>query len=93
MPITTGDAVAAERFVGRARELAAFDDVLRDVRGGRARFVLIAGEPGVGKTRLAEAFAARAVAAGAEVLRGRGWEGQGAPSYWPWVQVVRGLGP
>lgn len=86
---TAGDIVAADLFVGRERELAAFDDVLRDVCAGRARCVLIAGEPGVGKTRLAEAFAARAVSAGAEVLRGRGWEGQGAPSYWPWMQVVR----
>jgi DNA-binding CsgD family transcriptional regulator len=51
--------------------------------------VLLAGEPGIGKTRLAEELAAQATARGALVLWGRCWEGEGAPAYWPWVQIVR----
>ena len=52
--------------------------------------MLLAGEPGIGKTRLAEELAAVAAARGVLVLWGRCWEGEGAPAFWPWVQVVRG---
>jgi tetratricopeptide (TPR) repeat protein len=51
--------------------------------------VLIAGEPGIGKTALAEDAAARATDAGATVLWGSCWEGEGAPAFWPWVQIIR----
>jgi DNA-binding CsgD family transcriptional regulator/tetratricopeptide (TPR) repeat protein len=77
-------------FVGRAGELAALTADLDAAVGGRGGVVLVAGEPGIGKTRLAEELAARATARGAVVLWGRCWEGAGAPSFWPWVQVVRG---
>ena len=77
-------------FVGRAGELAAQTADLDAAVGGRGGVVLVAGEPGIGKTRLSEELAARAAARGAVVLWGRCWEGAGAPSFWPWVQVVRG---
>ena len=51
-------------FVGRGRELAALERVLADRRG----VVLIAGEPGVGKTRLAQELTERA---GADAYWGR----------------------
>src|SRR5262249_18633705 len=41
------------------------------------------------KTRLAEELAGRAVAAGARAAWGRAWDGDGAPAYWPWVQILR----
>jgi predicted ATPase len=50
---------------------------------------LVAGEPGIGKSRLAEELIAEARARGARVLVGRCWEAGGAPAYWPWVQSVR----
>ena len=77
-------------FVGRAGELAALTADLDAAVAGRGGVVLVAGEPGIGKTRLAEELAVRATARGAVVLWGRCWEGAGAPSFWPWVQVVRG---
>ncbi|MGB6579087.1 MAG: AAA family ATPase, partial [Streptosporangiaceae bacterium] len=77
-------------FVGRAGELAALTADLDAAVGGQGGVVLVAGEPGIGKTRLSEELAARAAARGAVVLWGRCWEGAGAPSFWPWVQVVRG---
>src|SRR5207302_4987038 len=49
---------------------------------------LLVGEPGIGKTQLAEAAAARARDARMLVVFGRCWE-EGAPPYWPWVQVLR----
>jgi len=51
----------------------------------------MAGEPGIGKTSLAEHLAIRAVERGVRVLWGRCWEGGGAPPYWPWMQITRAL--
>ena len=51
---------AAQLFVGRVRELAQLDAALGEAVGGRGRVCLIAGEPGIGKTRLAEHVAASA---------------------------------
>jgi DNA-binding CsgD family transcriptional regulator len=76
-------------FVGREAEVAAFTADLEVAAGGRGGVVLVAGEPGIGKTRLAEELAAAAAARGVVVLWGRCWEGEGAPAFWPWVQVVR----
>ena len=50
---------------------------------------LLVGEPGIGKSRLAEELVAHARARGARVLVGRCWEAGGAPAYWPWVQSLR----
>ncbi len=57
--------------------------------GGRGRLFLTVGEPGMGKTRLADELARESRAAGARVLWGRAWERGGAPPYWPWVQIIR----
>jgi DNA-binding CsgD family transcriptional regulator len=75
-------------FVGREVELAALTADL-DAAAGRGGVVLVGGEAGIGKTRLAEELAVQATARGALVLWGRCWEGEGAPAFWPWVQVVR----
>jgi DNA-binding CsgD family transcriptional regulator len=76
-------------FVGRGEELAALTADLDAAVAGHGGVVLLAGEPGIGKTRLAEELAAQATARSALVLWGRCWEGEGAPAFWPWVQVVR----
>ena len=78
-------------FVGREEESAELDRALSAARAGRGALVLVVGEPGIGKTRLADEFTARARAQGARVLWGRAWEGGGAPPFWPWVEIVRGL--
>ena len=76
-------------FVGRVTELSVLDASLRAAVSGEGRLVLIGGEPGIGKTRLAERIATTASALHASVLWGRCWEGDGAPSFWPWIQVLR----
>ena len=81
-----------EAFVGRSRELAALSAALRQAAAGDARLALVAGEPGIGKTELARAFARAAGNDGALVLWGSAWEDGGAPPYWPWVQVLRSYG-
>src|SRR5215831_13705130 len=82
---------AAELFVGRERELKQLEAALGEAIGGRGRLCLIAGEPGIGKKRLAECVATSAAGRGATVIWGRCWEGEGAPAFWPWVQVIRAL--
>ena len=90
-PAAAEHAAAAPRsvFVGRERELAELSEGLDDAFAGRGRLFLLAGEPGIGKSRLAEELVAQARARGARVLVGRCWEAGGAPAYWPWVQALR----
>src|SRR5262245_8393436 len=76
-------------FVGRVEEMEALGEALAEAVSGRGRLVLLAGDPGIGKTRTAEEFAAHARQEGAEVLWGRCHEGAGAPAYWLWVQIMR----
>jgi DNA-binding SARP family transcriptional activator len=76
-------------FVGRDRELADLITALKGALAGRGRLVLLAGEPGIGKSRLADALVEQARARGAEALVGRCWEAGGAPAYWPWIQALR----
>ncbi|HWO71678.1 MAG TPA: AAA family ATPase, partial [Actinomycetota bacterium] len=78
-------------LVGREPEMGALLAGLEDALSGRGRLFLLSGEPGIGKTRLADEVAGRARERGARVLWGRCWEEGGAPPYWPWVQVLRSL--
>ncbi|MCC5574163.1 AAA family ATPase [Microtetraspora sp. AC03309] len=77
-------AVPPTRLIGRAAEA---DVLRRAITSGGHRIVLIAGEPGIGKTSLAEDAARHA----RTVVFGRCWDGTGAPPYWPWAQAVREL--
>src|SRR5262249_35124004 len=63
-------ALRDELFVGRTAELGILRDALAAAQAGRGRIVLLVGEPGIGKTRLAEAFEGWAGEAGAAVLGG-----------------------
>jgi len=78
-------------FVGRERELDALLRGLETASGGSGRLFLVSGEPGIGKSRLADELTAEARRLGARVLWGRSWEAGGAPAYWPWVQSLRSL--
>jgi DNA-binding CsgD family transcriptional regulator len=79
-------------LVGRARELARLGAWLDRAGAGVGRLVLCAGEPGIGKTRLAQELADRARAAGVPVAWGACAEAEDAPALWPWRQVLRDLG-
>ncbi len=76
--------------MGRRHELDVLRAALADSASGRGQAVFLAGEAGIGKTRLAEEAGALAEACGAMVHWGRCWEGEGAPPFWPWIQVIRG---
>ncbi|MEZ4571344.1 MAG: BTAD domain-containing putative transcriptional regulator [Thermomicrobiales bacterium] len=76
-------------FVGRSQELGVLQEALERVIGGEGEIILVAGEPGIGKTRMSEEFLRYAGSQGVRTLWGRCYEGDGAPAYWPWVQIVR----
>ncbi len=79
-------------FVGRGRELEGLLSAWQGALTGCVRTVLIAGEPGVGKTRLAGEWSQRAYEMGAVVLYGRCDEDLGAP-YQPFAEALRALVP
>ena len=76
-------------LVGRDPELGELLAALGEAAGGSGRLVLLGGEPGIGKSRLADELASRARERDYAVLWGRRWEDAGAPPYWPWVQALR----
>ncbi len=79
----------AKPFVGRERELAELRAGLAEMLAGRSRLYLIAGDPGIGKTRVCHEFAEVARTDGARLLWGACHDGDGAPAYWPWTQILR----
>jgi len=85
-----GDTVAGT-LIGRDRELAELTAGLRNAFDGRGGVFVVSGEPGIGKTELADRLANDARERGAQVAWGRCWEGDGAPPFWPWAQIVRSL--
>src|SRR5215208_2033588 len=90
-PVTASPNLGGRAFVGRDRELSTLLTRVDDLRRGNGSVVFLHGEPGIGKTWLAEEGAAQAAGRGARVLIGRCWESAGAPAYWPWVQCLRSL--
>ena len=78
-------------LVGRRLAIGALRSAVDAAVGGAGGVVLLAGEAGMGKTALAAEAVAYAKARGATAVWGACWEGDGAPGFWPWIQVVRAL--
>ncbi len=78
-------------FLGREREIEGLQRALESARSGRSSLQLIAGEAGIGKTRTASELAEIARGQGFTVLWARELEGDVAPAYWLWSQVMAGL--
>jgi DNA-binding SARP family transcriptional activator len=89
VPRPSAQPAAPRSFVGRERELAALAMGLDEAAAGNGRIFLLGGEPGIGKSRLADEVAGMAREREMRVLWGRCWEAAGAPPHWPWVQSLR----
>ena len=82
-------AVADVPFVGRDRELDQLDQASNTARDRRAHLVLVSGEPGIGKSRLARELGRRVRADGHAVASARAYEAAGRPPWGPVVDLLR----
>jgi DNA-binding CsgD family transcriptional regulator/tetratricopeptide (TPR) repeat protein len=83
----------SEVFVGRVDEFGELERALDAARAGSGATVLVAGDAGIGKTRLASELARRAGDAGFDVLLGRSIDFVGTEiPYQPLVEALRPLG-
>src|SRR5205085_3861744 len=76
-------------LVGRAASFGQLVASFQQARRGQPQAVLLVGEAGIGKTRLASEFVAWARAQGAEVLSGQAFEMGGRLPYQPLVEALR----
>ncbi len=99
-PVTAGEAPPAPAaaqvrgfrrgpFVGREKEMAQLKERFEDALSEHGSLVMLVGEPGIGKTRLAEELSVYARLRGAQALTGQCYETEGAPPYIPFVEALR----
>jgi DNA-binding SARP family transcriptional activator len=81
--------VAESPFVGRDLELNQLYKAWNAAREGGAHLLLVTGEPGIGKTRLALELSRRVRADGHEVASARAYEAAGRPPWGPVVDLLR----
>src|SRR5947209_2900117 len=79
---------APAAIVGRQRELSLAMNQYEAARHGQAHVLLLAGDPGIGKTRLLDEIARRAAQDGAIILQGGASEAEGMPPYLPFVEAL-----
>jgi predicted ATPase/class 3 adenylate cyclase len=88
--VAAGAAAAAGRtpYVGRSEERALLRQAVERALGGVGGVALIAGEAGLGKTRLVDEIGVEARARGMFVVRGQCYDMEGAPPYVPFVEAI-----
>ena len=78
-------------FVGRGDECRAIGRLLDLAKGGQGGILVISGEAGLGKTRLAEEMMADAERKGFNTFTGHCYEVEGALSYMPFVEIFESI--
>jgi AAA ATPase domain len=86
MSVMPGDVL-----VGRRLARGALRSAIDAAFAGLGGVVLLTGDAGMGKTALVTDMTAFARVRGAALAWGACWEGDGAPAFWPWIQVFRAL--
>ncbi len=76
-------------LVGRAREIQTLERALQATQAGAGGCVLLGGEAGIGKSRLAREVCQRAVAAHFTILQGYCSEQDRVYPYAPWIDALR----
>ncbi|MFG1928368.1 BTAD domain-containing putative transcriptional regulator [Cryptosporangium sp. NPDC048952] len=78
----------AQPLIARDFQLGWITSRLHELPRGRGGVVLLTGEAGIGKTRLARAATEVATGLGFPVAWGRCVESSASPAFWPWLQVL-----
>src|SRR2546423_10772673 len=86
--MTTRYEIPPAPLVGRQQGLTVIMNHYEAAKGGRARVVLVTGDPGMGKTRLLDEVALCTAQDGAGVLRGEASEAEGMPPFLPFVEAL-----
>jgi hypothetical protein len=81
----------APTLIGRQEHLAELGELLALARAGQGQVVFLAGEAGIGKTRLVEEFV-RSAPADVTVLTGHCFDEQPAPPYGPFAELLHRAG-
>jgi predicted ATPase/DNA-binding CsgD family transcriptional regulator len=81
--------VPEDGFVGRSDELGMLQKAVDNAIAGHGNLSLVAGEPGIGKTRLLQALEIRLDKAAINVHWGFSYEDVGLPPYFAWTQIIR----
>jgi len=88
-PVAPLQELVRGKLVGRAVELTHLKQHWEQAQQARGHLVLLSGEPGVGKTRLAQELIAHARQSGATILRGGCYEYEATTPYLPLVEALR----
>jgi DNA-binding SARP family transcriptional activator len=89
-PAVSGEEVEAPAaLVGRSAERTRLIEIWRACEVGRAQFVLVSGEAGIGKTRLVEELSSWCAHRGAAVAEARSYPAEGALAYGPVAAWLR----
>lgn len=88
-PISVGLSPLDISFVGRTEEYNRLITAYQSASSGQTQVVILMGEAGIGKTRLAAEFLHWATAQGADILQGRAFETGGELPYQPLAQLLR----
>ncbi len=76
-------------MIGRDSERETVQASLDQIGAGQGQLLLISGEPGIGKTRLAVEGVEHARERGIVAYWGHCFEWAGTPAYWPWIEILR----
>jgi len=88
-PLVGGAGAVSGPFIGRRSELQSLCAALDRAQAGTDQLVMLAGDAGMGKTRLCQEVVAEAARRNIPTVWGRCFEEPGAPPYWPWIQAIR----
>ncbi len=91
VPMTTGNRPSLPPLVDRFQELTRLREALEDLKAGKGCCILLAGDAGIGKSRLVMELSAEAPRTGILFLEGHTSESPGSPPLVPWLEVLRGL--
>jgi tetratricopeptide (TPR) repeat protein/predicted Ser/Thr protein kinase len=93
-PVATEGTLETEALFGRGEQISRLGELLRQAAAGSGKVIFVTGEPGIGKTALADAFLARATRdfPGLLVSRGRCVEQYGpGEAYLPFLNALGAL--
>lgn len=85
----TGLDRSPDEMIGRHVQEAFLDELLEALTVGRPTTLMLTGDAGMGKTRLADELVRRARGRGWRTAWVTAWQGDGVPALWPWADLLR----